>query len=341
MTAIGQPDPLSATEMASFREKLAATSLAPLWEIPAHQTASAEAAKLWRWRDIEPLFDHAVRATQMDAAERRVLSLLHPNTPAKGPARVTLNINAGMQILMPGERARPHRHTANALRFVIEGTGASTVVDGKACPMEPGDLVLTPGWTWHEHVHEGQERVVWLDVLDVPLMDYLKVNVFEPGPVRNAPPVVEDAALATPGFMPDYAFNARHSPLFRYPWGKADVAIDAIQPAEDGSRLLRYVNPTTGGSVMSLLDCSLLRIEPGKPTRRRRSTSNAVCFVAQGSGVSTVGEATFEWRKHDVFSLPHGNWISHQANDAKSSLFMVSDIEVLRRLDLLREEVAD
>lgn len=332
-------DALSANEMTAFRESLAAASVAPLWEIPAHQTAVAEIARIWRWRDLEPLFDKAVLATKMDSAERRVLSLVNPSFPGKGPARVTININAGMQILMPGERARPHRHTANALRFVIEGSGASTVVDGKACPMEAGDLILTPGGTWHEHVHNGNERVVWLDVLDVPLMDYLKVNEFEPGPVRNVPPVVNDASLATPGFMPDGASNDRYSPLFRYPWNKANAAFDAVTPAEDGSRLLHYVNPTTGGAVMALLDCSLLRLQGGKPTHRRRTTSNAVCFVAEGSGVSTIGETTIEWLKHDVFSLPHWNWISHRATSAQASLFIVSDIEVLRRLGLWREEL--
>ncbi len=334
-----QSDALNANEMASFRESLTAASVAPLWEIPAHQTAVAEVARIWRWRDLEPLFDRAVLAAGVDSAERRVLSLVNPSLPSKGPARVTININAGMQILMPGERARPHRHTANAIRFVIEGSGASTIVDGKPCAMEAGDLVLTPGNTWHEHVHNGQERVVWLDVLDVPLMDYLKVNEFQPGPVRNVAPVVEDSAFLIPGFMPDGAFNDSYSPLFRYPWGKANAALDAMAPATDGSRLLRYVNPTTGGPVMSLLDCSLLRLEQGKSTHRRRVTHNAVCFVAEGSGVSTIGDTVLEWQKHDVISLPHWNWTSHRATSARASLFMVSDIEVLKRLGLWREEV--
>ena len=128
----------------------------------------------------------AAKITDPAAVERRVLQLVDPE--ATGPAAgTTTNLSANLQILLPGEAARPHRHTMNALRFVMEGKGAYTIVDGKSCLMEEGDLVITPGWTWHEHVHKGTGPIVWMDALDAPLHRYLGTDVFEPGPTHDVP----------------------------------------------------------------------------------------------------------------------------------------------------------
>jgi gentisate 1,2-dioxygenase len=329
---------MDAAELVAFREEMNKACVAPLWERLAAQSKRTEQPRLWRWSSLEPLVAKAVRATGMDSAERRVLTLADPVLSSNAPLRVTSDLNAGIQILLPGESARPHRHTANALRFVIEGTGARTVVDGKACLMEPGDLILTPSMTWHEHMNEGDRRVMWLDVLDVPLMEFLQINMFEPGPPRNLPQSVEDAAFAAPGLMPqDLSVPGHHSPMFRYPWSKSSPALDAQQPADDGSRMLRYVNPLTGGPVMSLLDCYLLRFGPG-PTRPRRASGSAICFAADGSGRSTIGETELEWQKNDIFSIPHSTRASHRAITGHATLFMVTDDEVMRRLGLWRDE---
>jgi gentisate 1,2-dioxygenase len=329
---------MNAAELVAFREEMDKACVAPLWERLAAQSKSSEQPRLWRWSDIEPLVVKAVRATGMDSAERRVLTLTEPVLSPHGPMRVTSDLNAGIQILLPGESARPHRHTANALRFVIEGTGARTVVDGKPCPMEPGDLILTPSMTWHEHMNEGTGRVMWLDVLDVPLMEFLQVNTFEPGPAKNLPGSMDDAAFAVPGLMPhDLSVPTQHSPMFRYPWSKSSPALDALSPADDGSRMLRYVNPLTGGPVMTLLDCQLVRFGT-TPTRPRRVSGSAVCFVAAGSGRSTIGDAEIEWQKNDIFSIPHWMRASHRAADGNATLFMVTDDELMRRLGLWRDE---
>lgn len=285
---------MDAAELVAFRQEMDKACVTPLWERLASQSKRAEQPRLWRWSNLEPLVAQAVRATGLDAAERRVLTLTDPVLSPNGPMRVTSDLNAGIQILLPGERARPHRHTANALRFVIEGSGACTVVDGKPCPMEPGDLILTPSMTWHEHMNEGTGRVMWLDVLDVPLMEFLQVNTFEPGPPRNLPQSMDDSAFAVPGLMPqDVGLPRQHSPMFRYPWSKSLRALDALPPADDGSRMLRYVNPLTGGPVMTLLDCYLLRFGTTQ-TRPRRVSGSAVCFAAAGSGRSTIGDTEIE-----------------------------------------------
>jgi gentisate 1,2-dioxygenase len=274
----------------------------------------------------------------MAAVERRVLALVDPTT--RGDiAGTTTNLATALQILMPGESARPHRHSMNALRFVIDGRGAATKVDGRDCPMSEGDLVITPSWTWHEHAHTGTGPIVWLDALDAPLHRYLGTDAFEPGPALDVPAHAGDAAFAVANIVPDAGdLSPSFSPVFRYPWADAAKAVAAAPKAKDGSRRVRYINPLTGGSVMSLLDCLLMQIEGRTETVPIRTTSNAVGVVVEGHGTSKVGDETFAWGPKDVFSMPHGNWITHRNNGESARLFVVTDRDVLRRLDLLKEE---
>jgi gentisate 1,2-dioxygenase len=229
----------------------------------------------------------------------------------------------------------------NALRFVMEGSGATTIVDGKRCTMEEGDLILTPGWTWHEHVHEGKGRMIWLDALDVPLHRYLGTGEFQPGPVKDLAPHPDDAEFSTAGLVPareGAASGAQYSPMFRYSWADARAALNRVPADGDGARVLRYVNPTNGGAVMSLIDCYLLCLTKGRDTVRRRSSASTICLVAEGEGVSRIGEETVEWRRNDIFTLPRKNWFSHRATSEGAVLFLASDREALSRLGLLKDE---
>ncbi|MGE0627459.1 MAG: cupin domain-containing protein [Hyphomicrobiaceae bacterium] len=328
-------------EQVVVARKWSAAHVAPLWENRAAHRADddgPERAHIWRWSDMQAVIDAAIGVKSMAAIERRVLSLVSPHTPAVGGATgTTTNLNAGLQILMPGEKARPHRHSMNALRFVLAGKGATTVVDGKACPMDEGDLVTTPGWCWHEHSYDGDGPIVWLDVLDASLHRYLGTDAFQPGPANDVPSWPSDAAFASAGLVPDTAAPA-FSPMFRYPWAAASAAVSAAPVGRDGARRIRYVNPQTGGPVMSLLDCWLVEVPPATSTVAFRTSANAVCAVVDGEGESEIGKQRFTWGPRDVFSLPHGNWIRHTAGDKPARLFFVSDREVLRRLDLLQEE---
>ena len=324
-----------------FGQAIEQAHVVALWEMFGGEGGpqpNPEPAFHWPWNVLGPLMDRAVAETGMDDAERRVLSLANPAHGRDDYFRATTNLNAGLQILMPGERARPHRHSMDALRFVVEGEGAETIVDGKHCPMERGDLVLTPAWTWHEHVHNGDARIIWLDALDVPLVQDLDVAFFEPGPVGNFPVLPEDTAFTTAGLVPAESINTPYSPLFRYPWPKSRDALMAIPVADDGSRFLRYVNPATGGPVLSRLDCFLLGLSADAPTRRYRTTSNAVCFAVEGAGSSTIGDVTIKWQKNDIFTLPHWSWISHTASSDTAIIFLSTDRDVMERLNLLREE---
>ena len=238
----------------------AAAHVAPLWENrAAHNRApdSAELPHIWRWSQMQPLIEAAIGVRSMQAVERRVLSLVSPYASSAGGApSTTTNLNAGLQILMPGETARPHRHSMNALRFVLSGSGATTVVDGKRCPMAQWDLVTTPGWCWHEHVHEGSAPIVWLDVLDASLHRYLGTDAFQPGPANAMPALTPDSAFTAACMVPELTdTQSSHSPLFRYPWASAAAAVGAAPVGRDGARRVRYANPLNGGPVTSLLDC--------------------------------------------------------------------------------------
>lgn len=159
-----------------------------------------------------------------------------------------------------------------------------------------------------------------------------------PGRPRTSRSCRRISAFTAAGLVPAQAMTTAYSPLFRYPWAKAREALAASPPAEDGSRLLRYVNPATGGPVLSRLDCYLLGLSRGKTTRPYRTTSNAVCMVVEGAGKSTIGDVTIEWAENDIFTLPHWNWIGHTATSDQATVFQSTDRDVMRRLELLREE---
>jgi gentisate 1,2-dioxygenase len=315
--------------------------MAPLWENKfAHRPPQPpEATYLWSWEKIRPLIDGAISVASPQAIERRVLQLVPPQRIEEDAQQTSKTISANIQILLPGEKARPHRHTMNALRFVLEGSGAITVVDGKPCPMEEGDLVLTPAWTWHEHIHQGTAPIVWLDALDVPLHHYMGTGAFQPGPVAEMPETVPDAAFAAANVVPDTAYTTKeYSPVFRYPYASAAAAVAAAPPARDGSRRVRYINPLTGGTSMALMDCFLVQLDPGTPTIPFRSSAGSVCCVVEGAGESQVGGETIRWKKRDIFTLPQGNRIVHKSIGGAARLFQVSDRDIYARLGLLREE---
>src|SRR5262252_1886637 len=331
----------TAGDIESLRKAWKEANLAPLWESKfAHRPPPApEKTYLWSWEKSRPLIAGAIDVASPEAIARRMLRLRPPHPIVHEHHQTSKTLAANIQSLLPGEKARPHRHTMNALRFVLEGSGATTVVDGKACPMEEGDLILTPAWTWHEHIHEGAEPVVWLDALDVPLQQYLGTGAFEAGPAAQLPETIADAAFAVANVVPDTNFTTKdYSPVFRYPYATAAAAVAVAPPARDGSRRVRYINPLTGGSGMAMMDCFLVQLDPDAVTLPFRTTANSVCCVVEGSGESQVGGDTIRWNKHDIFTLPQGNRIVHKSSGGTARLFQVSDRDMYARLGLLKEE---
>ncbi|MEK7215949.1 MAG: cupin domain-containing protein [Chloroflexota bacterium] len=299
---------------------------------------------LWEWRDTRAEALHM--GATVHNTERRVVRLANP---ALEPRVATTNtLFAGVQIVMPGEIARAHRHTQSALRFVIESTGGYTNVNGDCIPMLPGDLVLTPNWNWHDHANTTDLPMIWLDGLDTPLVGMLEAEFYEEYP-ENAQPVGEarDTGLTKfggRGLVPRWEeHRTSHSPLLHYPWDDARATLQRLASTAQASAtdgvILEYVNPVTGGPVMPTIACHVQMLRPGEHTAAHRHVSSTIYHVVEGSGTSVVNGKRLEWGEKDVFCVPM--WASHEhLNTTKqpSLLFSFTDTPLFQRLDLYREE---
>jgi gentisate 1,2-dioxygenase len=290
----------------------------PLWDRYKRITPVAprpkDAPMHWRWRDIEPFTERAAREVGIEDVERRALILTNP--AFGGDTVTTHNLIGAFTVLEPGDKAVPHRHTAAAIRFSTRAEGAVTIVNGKRCEMKEGDLVLTPPMCWHGHINQAGRRTVWFDAANMPAVCALDASFFEPGTRHDERFWEVDSA---------------GSEEYRFPGVEARAELAETPVGPDGARTHRYTKK--GGPVMPTLDLYLKRID--KPTRAVRTTWNAVCLVVNGQGRSTVGEKRFEWSKHDVFTIPHWTWASHEGN---GDLFIVTDRAIFEHLDLLRQE---
>ena len=319
----------------------------PLWtrykEITPAEPGAADGAMLWRWHDLAPFTVRAAREVPIEDVERRALIMVNP--AFGGRTMTTANLIAAFTVLEPGDKAVPHRHTAAAIRFSAAADGAVTIVNGRRCEMKKGDLIVTPPMCWHGHINESDHRTVWFDAANIPLINDLDVNFFEPGS-RQANDFWqvdegEERLWASAGLVaPALGHDGPHTPKYRYPGADTRAMLDAVPAGPDGARWIRYVNPLTGGPVMPSLDCYAVRIAKGAPTRARRTTYNAVCLVVSGAGRSVIGEREFDWSENDVFSIPHWTWASHAAEGGAAGLFVVTDRAVQEHLDVVREELA-
>ena len=348
-----QPSASSATreQLQEFYRDLAPQSLGALWtaqeEVLTNEPKSKALPHLWRWSELRPRALQAAELVGTQEAERRVLMLLNPGL--NGRVATTNTLFSGLQIVMPGEAASAHRHTPAALRFVIQSEGGYTTVDGEKIPMNPGDLVLTPNWTWHDHGNDTRDPMIWLDGLDLPLVHLLESVFFESFP-EDVQPVTQPvdrsqrmygAGGLSPGWQTPVG---AHSPLMHYPWDQARAALLRLAPETDGSPhdgvILEYTDPRTGGPVMPTMACHVQLIRPGEHTLAHRHTSSAIYHVVEGSGSTVVDGQVFDWEEKDVFCVP--GWTFHEHVNRSSVepaiLFSFSDQPVLRSLNLLREQ---
>ena len=349
-TSSSQTDKAALAPYASFISDLDAVQCQPLWDryhrITTRQPQSTQAAHIWPWATMQPHVERAVTEVAMADAERRVLLFANPAVSAS--VTTMRNLSGGLQTLMPGEVAHAHRHALAALRFVLSGDGAVTTVNGQPCQMSEGDLVLTPSWCWHEHTHPGAGRMVWFDGLDLPLSHHFDSMFFElgtPGAVAVAPTQTRSPMASSEGVTlgpdgdDDNSIDAAAKPArFRFSAKRAFAALEASLPRVDGSRLLRYVDAVSHGAVLPTLDCYLLGFDAAQPTHKRRTTASAICVVAQGRGTSMIGDKTIDWKRNDVFTLPHWQWATHTASGGPAKLFLMSDRELLASTGYLREE---
>lgn len=333
---------------AEFYRRIDRDHLTPLWEVLGklvpREPASPCVPALWPYATVRPHLFEGGRLITAAEAERRVLVLENPGL--RGASSITHTLYAGLQLILPGEIAPSHRHTQSALRFVVEGTGAYTAVDGERTTMHPGDFIVTPSWTFHDHGNVGDAPVVWLDGLDIPMVSFFDAGFAERYAEQSqAVTKAEGDSLARYGanLLPlDYEPASRTTPLLSYPYRAAREALERLYrhgpvDACHGVKL-KYVNPTTGGYPMPTIGAFIQLLPKGFRGKGHRSTDGTVYSVVEGRGRTRIGERSFDWREKDVFVVPAW-WVAEHEADDDAVLFSFSDRPAQKALGLWREEV--
>ena len=326
--------------------------LVPLWTeitglMPAEPTPHA-VAHLWRW---SRLYDAASRAGELvevgRGGERRAIALANPGL--RGRPYATPTLWAAIQYLNGGEDAPVHRHSQHAFRFVIDGEGVATVVDGEAVTMRRGDFLPQAGWHWHSHINNSHKPMAWIDGLDIPFQRYADTTFFEPGPehadrsVDVSEPSRSERLWAHPGLRPLRHLGAHGTtPLLNYRWEHTDAALTAQldleaeghdTTIEPGHAAIRYTNPSSGGDVLPTIRAEFHRLAPGTRTSATREVGSAVCQVFEGSGRIDVGGRAWNVERGDLFAIPSWAAVTLETEDGLD-LFRFSDAPIIEKLGL-------
>jgi gentisate 1,2-dioxygenase len=325
---------------APYRAELGALNLVPLWPslravLPPGKPVARTVATAWSYAALRPLLMQAGALTPIEKAERRVLVLANPGHGLE-KMQATPAIYLGMQLLLPGEWAPSHRHTPNAVRMVVEGVGAWTNVDGQKCVMERGDLILTPTGLWHEHGHDGTEPVVWLDVLDLPLMYYMEASYHINGSRQAVKSGRGEQRFGQGGVLPTPAFDQRHPdyPLLRYPWRDVKAALERL--AADDPHLqqvqVTYVNPATGEDAENVLGFHALMLRPGQTLQLPARSPAMVFHQIEGTAEVRVLDAVFALAQADTCCAPgYCELVLRNLSATESAFLFIADESPLHR----------
>ncbi len=329
-----------------YYESIARHDLAPLWEVlgalvPPRPTTPCVPA-LWKYREVRPHLMRAGELISAEEAERRVLILENPG--ARGSSSITHSLYAGLQLIMPAEIAPSHRHTQSALRFVVEGSGAYTAVDGERVTMHRGDFIITPSWTWHDHGNPGSEPVVWLDGLDIPMVSFFDAGFMERHPQASQPVARnegESQARYGANLLPiEYESRSLTTPLFSYPYVRTRAALEQLRGGKahacHGFKL-QYANPASGGYPMPTIGAFVQWLPMGFRGQPYRATDGTVYCIVEGSGRTVIDGRSFEWEPSDVFVVPSWSKVQHET-DVDAVLFSFSDRPAQKALGLWREQ---
>ena len=338
--------PARTAERTAFYDELAPKHMAPLWEVLraliTREPATPCVPVIWHYDEVRPYLMRSGALITAKEAERRVLILENP--ALAGKASVTHTLYAGLQLILPGEVAPAHRHSQSALRFVIEGEGAYTAVEGERTYMSPGDFIITPSWTWHDHGNDSGQPMVWLDGLDIPLVGLLDAGFMEPGNAETqmvTKPAGDSLARYGSGLLPvDWHPTSRTSPVFNYPYARSREALAQMARQQEWDPChglkLRYVNPATGGHAMPTMATFMQLLPGGFAGATYRSTDGTVYVCIEGKGETRIGAESLAWGPRDVFVVP--SWAAHAHRAAAESvLFSFSDRVVQEKLGLWRE----
>lgn len=332
----------------AFYERISAHDMAPLWEVLKSLTPKEPATRcvpaVWRFKDVRPFVDEAGELITATEAERRVLVLENPGL--RGQSRITNTLYAGLQLILPGEIAAAHRHTASAIRFVLDGEGAYTSVEGERTAMSPGDFVITPHWTWHDHGNPSKKPMVWLDVLDLPTVNFFETTFLEhlDRPTQAARRDSGDSfERYGAGVLPDGAPTRMiRSPIISYPYARVRPVLERMKRTGDidrrhGARV-RYSNPLNGGWATPTMGAHLALLPKGYRGEHYRSTDGTIFVCAEGQGLTKIDGKAYAWSPGDVFVAPAWKRYAHRASK-ESVLFSISDRPMQEALGVWREEL--
>jgi gentisate 1,2-dioxygenase len=344
------------TERANFYRKISGQYLTPLWEslhalVPKEPNTPC-VPHLWNYNEVRPYLMQSGDLISAEEAVRRVLILENPALP--GQSCITQSLYAGLQLILPNEIAPSHRHTQSALRFIVEGSSAYTAVDGERTSMHPGDFIITPSWTFHDHGNlpkaEGGEPVVWLDGLDIPMLRFFDAGFAENYPKAEQPVMRSEGnsyARYGANMLPvkyDAPYGAT-SPVFNYPYERTRAALHKL--ASDGpidpwhGAKLRYVNPATGDWPIPSIAAFMQFLPKGFTGNPYRSTDGTVFSVVEGKGCAAISRNEKTWNydfgPRDHFVLPSWHTVHFEAA-SDVMLFSFSDRPVQQALGIYREQ---
>ena len=356
MTAQPAPQPADHDrELEALYRDMTERHLTPLWTLEGDivPLRPRPKTKAWLWRHAD-LYDIAQRSGRLVPVERggdrRATALSNPGLG--GLPYATNTLWAAVQWLNGREVAPAHRHTSQAIRFIIDGAGSYSTVEGDKVYLERGDLVLTPQWLWHDHGSDSDERAIWMDGLDIPLTNYLDASFFEPHPEVSQPVSKHLGGsvlkYGNGNLRPAWEAPSRdHPPMFTYKWADTERALENLarvdaSPFDDVA--MEFVNPHTGQPVMHSFTCLIQMLRPGARTRAHRHVSSSVYFAFEGEGRTVIDGVAFDWRAGDFFVVP--TWAAHEHHNASGSdraiLFSLSDAPLARAVRKYRElEIAD
>ncbi len=330
----------------AFYARIAKKDMAPLWKVMKNVVTKEPVTRtkphVWHYDDVKSLVMESGGLISAEEAERRVLILENPGM--HGESRITNTLFAGVQMIMPGEVAPAHRHASSAIRFVLDGEGAYTAVEGEKAFMAPGDFVITANWAPHDHGNPGDKPMLWLDVLDFPAVNFYEASFaehFDNATQETKRKDGDSLSFYGSGVLPDGTQVMNRTPVINYTYARTRPIVERMMQSGDvdkrhGARV-RYANPVTGGPVLQTMGAYLAMLPKGFKGEPYRATDGTVLVCVEGKGTTEVDGAVLEWGKNDVFVVPSWKRYAHKAQD-QSVLFSISDRPAQEALGIWRED---
>ena len=334
----------------------------PPWhrpDLPPSARPGRARPALWRWADFEPYLHKIAAIAPLEFTERQQFLLMNPGFG--GQLKVTNSIRVAVSIYKPGDDAETHMHTPNASRTILSDGGGYTTVEGERCNADRGDLILTPNGTWHGHGNDSTAPVIWIDVLDWPVLEYFDQIWIDRDVPRdldasgsNSAPENEGLSgrlYGAGGIVPRDAGVPRgvgrgNSPMFHYRGADIRATLDGLRDL-DGTPwdaiTVDFTNPETGGEVFATLGYSATLLRPGEATAESRSTAGTFYTAVAGNGYTEVAGERLHWGPNDLFVVPNHTWHRHvnASDDEDAIIYAISDRPLLQKIGHYRRQGRD